>query len=194
MEILLLIINVNLMDNKKTQVVLIGVVIVLAIAVVGLLATRRGDNRVLNQGENSENSMKPGDDAKVQPEMPAKGNGMQAVVPAELTADQLVQLKAGAADHASSELTFNITGGSFYFAPNEIKVKQGDKVKLVFTNAGGTHNLILEAFNVKTKDLKTDESDTVEFTADKKGTFEFYCGIGNGFHRQKGQIGVLLVE
>lgn len=178
------------MDNKKTQVVLVCVVVVLAIAVIGLLATRRDDNRVPDKFGNSarqddNRSPKPGEGAK---------NMMQAQVPADLTPDQLDQLKAGAADHKASELTFNITGGSFYYAPNEIRVKQGDKVKIVFANAGGMHNLILEAFNVKTKDLKTGESETIEFTADKKGTFEFYCGIGNGYHRQKGQIGVLLVD
>jgi len=193
----LLIINFfNHMDSKKTNNVLVVVVAVLAIVFVGFsimkLKNYRRDEAPMNKwGE--EQKQRP-DDQATRKDMPAKGNGMQAVVPAELTSDQLAQLKAGAADHATGELTFNITGGSFYFAPNEIRVKQGDKVKIVFTNAGGMHNLILEVYNVKTKDLKTDESDTVEFTADKKGTFEFYCGIGNGYHRQKGQIGVLLVE
>ncbi|MCX6793102.1 MAG: cupredoxin domain-containing protein [Candidatus Falkowbacteria bacterium] len=185
------------MDSKKNNI-LIVVVAVLAIVFVGFSIMRLNNDR--RSGDASSIANRWGEDKggqsgeQAKSDMPAKGNGMQAVVPAELTADQLVQLKAGVADHKAAELTFNITGGSFYYTPNEIKVKQGDKVKFVFTNSGGMHNLILEAYNVKTKDLKTGESETIEFTASKKGTFEFYCSIGNGYHRQKGQIGVLLVE
>lgn len=125
---------------------------------------------------------------------PAGGMMMQAQVPASLTANQKSQLQAGKASHKQATLTFDVTGGSFYFTPNELTVKEGDKVKIVFSNAGGMHNFILPAFNVHTKTIKTGEQDTVEFTANKKGTFEFYCSVGGGFHRQSGQIGVLLVE
>ena len=184
----------SVMNTKSTQGVLIAIIVVLAIVVVGLLATRHGEEgkelpQVGMMNRANQNANQGG-----RPAMPAGGNMMQAVVPADLTADQIAQLKAGAADHKPGDLTFNITGGSFYFAPNEIKVKQGDKVSIIFTNAGGMHNFILEAFNVKTNTLKTGENETVTFTADKKGTFEFYCGVGGGLHRMKGQIGVLIVE
>ncbi len=187
------------MDIKKTQAVLIGIIAILAIAVVGLLVTRRGDDRPrVEQFKYADNQPRQGMmKTEVNQEktgVPAKGNMMQAQVPADLTVDQTAQLKAGIADHTPGELTFNVTGGSFYFTPNEIRVKQGDKVKIIFTNAGGMHNFILDAYNVKTQTIQTGASETVEFTADKKGTFEFYCGVGNGYHRQKGQVGVLLVE
>jgi len=200
--------------EKKMQPILIGVIVVLAAAVIYLLAARggarssayggykgnmapaaaNGGNPGTWSGNGQGNGQANGQASGAPSGAPAGGNMMTAQVPAELTADQLVQLKAGAADHAPTELTFNVTGGSFYYTPNEITVKQGDKVKIIFTNAGGMHNLTLDAFNVATKTIKTGESDTIEFTADKKGTFEFYCSVGNGYHRQKGQIGVILVQ
>ncbi len=179
------------MDNTNSsgKGVLIGIVVILAIVVVYLLATRGSNNSTDNTPANNNQTA----EQTLAPET-AKPNPMQAQVPAALTDEQKAQLKAGAEAHQPQELTFNITAGSFYFTPNEIKVKQGDKVKIVFTNVLGTHNLILEGFKVQTKTIKDGESDTIEFTADKKGTFEFYCGVGNGYHRAMGQIGVLIVE
>lgn len=89
-------------------------------------------------------------------------------------------------------VTFSVSGGSFFFTPNTMKVKKGDTVKIVFTNAGGMHNLILDAFGVATRTLSTGETQTVEFTADKSGSFEYYCGVGS--HRAMGQKGTLTVE
>ncbi len=180
------------MDNTNQtsgKGVLIGIIVILAIVVVYLLATRGSNNSTDNTPATNDTA----GEAKATPEA-AKPNPMEAQIPVALTDEQKAQLKAGSEAHQPKELTFNVTGGSFYFTPNEIKVKQGDKVKIVFTNVLGTHNFILEAFKVATKTIKDGESDTVEFTADKKGTFEFYCGVGNGYHRMKGQIGVLLVE
>ena len=44
-----------------------------------------------------------------------------------------------------------IEGGSFYFKPNEIKVKAGEKVKITFKNIEGFHDLIIDDLGVKTK-------------------------------------------
>lgn len=86
----------------------------------------------------------------------------------------------------------NIEGGSFFFNPNEIRVKKGETVKIVFTNSGGTHNWVIGEFNAQTKIIPTGETVEVEFVADKKGEFEFYCSVGN--HRALGMVGTLIVE
>lgn len=169
---------------SKSNKILVGIIVILAIAVVYLSVTSSGF-KLNNKKTETENNISVASN-KLDP--------MKAQIPADLTDEQKSELKAGSDAHAPAELTFHIAGGSFYFTPNEIKVKQGDKVKIIFNNAGGTHNLILDAFNVQTKTINTGESDTIEFTADKKGTFEFYCSFGKGYHRMKGQIGVLLVE
>src|SRR6185369_15172415 len=91
----------------------------------------------------------------------------------------------------TAEQTIAVEGGSFYFKPNVITVKKGQKVKIVFTNAGGMHNFTIDAFNVKSETINNG-STTVEFTPDKTGTFEFYCAVGN--HRQMGMTGKLIVQ
>lgn len=87
---------------------------------------------------------------------------------------------------------FTIEGKPFSFTPNEIRVKEGDTVRINFRNMEGFHDWTLDEFNVKTKQIQAGEVDTVEFVANKKGTFEFYCSVGN--HRQMGMVGKFLVE
>lgn len=167
---------------KNEKAVLTTVIIILAVAIVYLLATRNAQSEKDMQNNSVQNT-----EVKLDP--------MKAQIPADLTDEQKAELKAGIDAHEPRELTFHVTGGSFYFTPNEIRVKQGDKVKIIFTNVLGTHNLIFVDFGgLGTKTIKGGESDTIELTADKKGTYEFYCSVGNGYHRMKGQIGVLLVE
>ena len=163
--------------DKKTNI-LIGIIIVLVVAVLYLVSARDTHRQIAPQ-----------------PSAMMKENFMAPHLPVALTDVQKAELKAGAADHQPTNLTFDITGGSFYFTPNEIKVKQGDKVTIIFTNVGGMHNLTFVDFGgIATKTIQGGQSDTIEFTADKKGTFEFYCSVGGGYHRMMGQVGVLLVQ
>lgn len=87
---------------------------------------------------------------------------------------------------------FTVTGKSFSFDIKEMKVKKGDKVKVTFINAEGFHDWKLDEFNVATKQIAAGQSETVEFTADKTGTFEYYCSVGQ--HRKNGMSGKLIVE
>lgn len=86
----------------------------------------------------------------------------------------------------------NITGDNFFFAPSGVTVKKGDTVKITFKNSNGTHDLRIDEFNVATRVLKSGESDTVQFVADKVGTFDYYCAIGS--HRAMGMEGQLKIE
>ena len=87
---------------------------------------------------------------------------------------------------------FKISGSPFKFSMNEIKVKKGDTVRIVFTNVEGVHDWVIDEFNAATKQLKAGESETIEFVADKAGTFEYYCSVGS--HRAMGMKGNLIVE
>src|SRR3989344_4656447 len=72
-----------------------------------------------------------------------------------------------------------VEGSNFKFAPNNITVNKGDKVKVVFKNVGGMpHDFTIDELDVKTKTITVGNTDTVEFTADTAGTFEFYCSVG----------------
>ncbi len=87
---------------------------------------------------------------------------------------------------------FTVEASPFKFAPKSITVNQGDKVKIVFKNISGKHDLVIDEFDVKTDVLDAGGEETIEFVADKKGTFEFYCSVGN--HRAMGMVGTLSVN
>lgn len=85
-----------------------------------------------------------------------------------------------------------VTGANFKFTPNTITVKKGDTVRVNFKSSGGFHDFVIDEFDVQTKMVDTGLSDTVEFVANKVGTFEYYCSVGN--HRQMGMVGKLIVQ
>ena len=87
---------------------------------------------------------------------------------------------------------FTVKGSNFAFAPNSLRVAKGDRVRLTFVNENGTHDWKLDEFNAATNIIKGGNSETIEFTADKTGTFEFYCSVGS--HRAMGMKGTLIVE
>jgi nitrosocyanin len=87
---------------------------------------------------------------------------------------------------------FSISAKPFSFTPATMTVKKGDKVKITLTDKEGMHDLVIDEFNVKTKVLSAGETDTVEFTADKAGTYEYYCSVSN--HRAMGMVGKLIVQ
>jgi len=93
--------------------------------------------------------------------------------------------------------TFVVTGENFKFVMNglnnpDLKVKQGDTVRIEFTSAGGLHDWVVDEFDASTKRVNTGGSTFVEFVADKTGNFEYYCSVGS--HRAQGMKGMLIVE
>ena len=73
-----------------------------------------------------------------------------------------------------------------------MKLRKGDTVKIVFKNSGGMHDWVIDEFSAKTKRIAANQEDTIQFVADKAGTFEYYCSVGN--HRQMGMKGNLIVQ
>jgi plastocyanin len=86
----------------------------------------------------------------------------------------------------------NITSKNFEFSVKEIRVKLGERIKIILTNEQGLHDFVIDEFNVKTPKINGKGSQAVIFEADKAGTFEFYCSIGT--HRQMGMRGNLIVD
>jgi nitrite reductase (NO-forming) len=92
---------------------------------------------------------------------------------------------------------FKLTGEMFKFRLNgaeapELRVKQGDTVRIEFTSTDGFHDWVVDEFNARTERVNTGGSTQVTFVADKKGTFEYYCSVGQ--HRANGMRGNLIVE
>ncbi len=88
----------------------------------------------------------------------------------------------------SSYLRFYING----VENPDIKVKQGDKVRIEFGSQEGFHDWVVDEFNAKTSKVTAGNSTSVEFVADKKGTFGYYCIVGR--HRANGMKGRFIVE
>ena len=91
-----------------------------------------------------------------------------------------------------SVMEIKMTAKDFAFVPGEVRVKLGQKVRLIVTSADVLHGIAIPAFNVHA-DLPVGVATTVEFTADQKGSFPFFCSVfcGSG-HR--GMKGMLIVE
>lgn len=87
---------------------------------------------------------------------------------------------------------FTVTGEPFSFSPSTMTVNQGDTVKITFKNVKGTHDFVIDELGAATAQLQEGGEETVTFVADKAGTFEYYCSVGN--HRAMGMVGTLTVK
>src|SRR3989344_6848640 len=86
---------------------------------------------------------------------------------------------------------FTVSGAPFKFTPGTLTVKKGETVSITFKNTSGSHDFVLDEFGVKTKLLTAGKEETVQFVADKAGSFKYYCSVGT--HRQQGMEGTLTV-
>jgi len=98
------------------------------------------------------------------------------------------------ADTGDSQLTgkvkeFVMTAKQWEFIPGTIEVNKGDKVKLKITSADVTHGFSIKEFGIN-KRIDPGKTVEFEFTADKTGTFTFYCSVpcGEGHGQMKGQL------
>ena len=87
---------------------------------------------------------------------------------------------------------YTVTAANFSFSPGTITVNKGDKVRIILNNTEGNHDFVIDEFNARTKVIRGAGQDIIEFTADKIGTFEYYCSVGS--HREMGMKGSLIVK
>ncbi len=111
--------------------------------------------------------------------------------PAPLTDKQKQQLSAGTST-TTKEKRFYVTGGNFYFTPNTITVNQGDNVKILINDINGFHDFTIDALHVRTTVIRAGQFAVASFTADKRGTYEFYSSLPSD--RQLGMKGTLVVQ
>lgn len=86
----------------------------------------------------------------------------------------------------------NVSAKNYAYTPQEIRVLEGETVKIVLDVTEGTHDLVIDEFNVRTDVINAGSQSEVTFVADKAGEFEFYCSLPG--HRQLGMVGKLIVE
>lgn len=89
----------------------------------------------------------------------------------------------------SKTRVINMSAKRYQFDPQVITVNQGEHVRLIVTAFDRNHGIQIKGYGINKK-LKKGVPTTIEFTADKAGTFPFrcsvFCGLGHG--RMKGQL------
>lgn len=90
---------------------------------------------------------------------------------------------------SSNVKEFSIVAKDFKFTPNTITVNKGDTVKLNIKSEDTVHGISIPEFNVN-KDIPAMGEVSVEFVADKSGTFPFKCSVycGSGHKEMKGTL------
>ena len=84
---------------------------------------------------------------------------------------------------------FSITAKQWEFIPNEITVNEGDIVKLSIESVDVNHGISLREFGVN-EFLSPGNTVNIEFVADKKGEFTFFCNVqcGAGHTSMRGKL------
>ncbi|MEK6891573.1 MAG: cupredoxin domain-containing protein [Nanoarchaeota archaeon] len=84
---------------------------------------------------------------------------------------------------------FRITAKQFEFVPSTIEINKGDKVRLIVTSVDVPHGIAIPDYAID-KRIEPGQPVTIEFMADKPGTFTFYCSVfcGSGHSNMKGQL------
>ncbi len=82
----------------------------------------------------------------------------------------------------------------FQYIPSQIRVRQGERVRLIFRSRDTIHGVAIAAYQIRKDIPPRGKGETiVEFTADKAGSFTYrcshLCGAGHAMMR-----GTLVVE
>ena len=151
--------------------IITGIIILLAVAFIGIKAIRHS----------------PQPQGPTLPSIQTKTSSPTEAMSASPSASA-----SSSAQTAGSVKEFTITASNYKFVPSSITVKKGDTVKITFKNSGGFHDFTLDQFNIKTANIPSGGETTVDFVADKTGTFPYYCSVAN--HRAMGMQGNLTVQ
>jgi len=82
-----------------------------------------------------------------------------------------------------------VTLRKYEFNPGSLRVKKGEKVRLIMVALDHDHGFRLDEFDVNQK-IPKGTTTVVEFTAEKAGTFQFRCSTvcGLGHRSMKGTL------
>lgn len=95
---------------------------------------------------------------------------------------------------AGNVVEIDIYASQFEYGPNEIRVKQGDRVIINLHAEDVTHGLYIDGYDISVTDMPRDqELNTLEFVADKPGKFTFRCNVVCG-PMHPFMVGTLIVE
>ena len=91
---------------------------------------------------------------------------------------------------------FTLVGKNAQWDVTTIRVHEGERVRLRITSGDVIHGFEIDGLGVEVDELYPGKFVTVEFTADKAGTFEFVCTVRCDEDRaaHKAMTGSLIVE
>jgi len=81
-------------------------------------------------------------------------------------------------DQAPNHREFTLTARDYHFSPDRIEVGQDDLVKLTVQSADVAYSLTIDEYRVSRR-IPAGGSTTLEFRADRPGTFAFYSNMTN---------------
>jgi len=88
------------------------------------------------------------------------------------------------------EINMRILENQWKWEPAEIKIQAGDKVRLkIYNEDDYDHGFAIDVFGVNRRLFPKSET-LVEFTANLKGNFQYYCSVpcGEGHYEQIGRL------
>ncbi len=101
------------------------------------------------------------------------------------------QSDKGISDSAGGPVKeINIEAYNWGFNQEPVTIKKGDRVRIKLTSSSGTHGIAIPDFGVSSGPVSPGQEEIIEFTADKAGTFVYFCNIpcGQGHSSMRGQL------
>lgn len=83
-----------------------------------------------------------------------------------------------AQDQAPTRREVTLTARNYSFSPNRIEVGQDDLLKLTVQSEDHAYGFTIDAYRLA-KRVPAGGSTTLEFRADRPGTFDFYSNLSN---------------
>jgi len=92
-------------------------------------------------------------------------------------------------NNKSAVKEFTMTANNYQFSPSTITVNKGDTVRLKITSLDKTHGIAISEYGIN-EVLPPNKEVTVEFVADKSGSFTYFCSVpcGPGHADMKGTL------
>jgi nitrite reductase (NO-forming) len=176
--------------QSNTAMIAGGIVVVVLIVILGWWFYNRNAAEVEIEPDLLEEATPLMDD---EPQAPSVSpSAFPSPIPSPVTSP-VVSGSPAASPAAGQVKSFTVAAANFSFTPKEIRVKTGDTVRITLTNNSTMpHDWKVDAFSAATKVITNGQTDTIEFVANKAGTYEYYCSVGQ--HRQQGMVGSLIVE
>ncbi len=87
---------------------------------------------------------------------------------------------------------FHVTAFENKIAPNTLRVKKGEKVRITFVSRDGNYGIKFKDFEISEK-VTPEKPAVIELTPTEKGTFEFRCSKSWSF-KHWSKNGTLVVE